>query len=280
MKSQDSAGNLEGRCIALPETRQLDVLAGLLERRGAQVLRCPLVAILDAPDQAQVTAWIERFIADTTVRDLIILTGEGMRRLIAASERTGLREAFAQRLAQVRKITRGPKPGGALHEFGLASDVVAQVPTTAGVIATLEDLQFHASRVGLQLYGSEPNMPLQDYLRGRGLEPVTVAPYVYADSSDEQRVLDLVERLGRGALDAIAFTSQTQIQRLFGVARAQAREATLREGLAMCTVAAVGPVVAECLVAMGVRVDVMPDDRFFMRPLADAIMARLAPAGS
>ncbi|MDA8390560.1 MAG: uroporphyrinogen-III synthase [Gammaproteobacteria bacterium] len=266
---------LSGRLVALPETRQLDVLAGLLERRGARVLRCPLVAILDAPDQGAVRAWLDRFLADQALHDLVVLTGEGMRRLISASERAGLREAFAQRLGQVRKITRGPKPGGVFHDLGLTSDVVARVPTTAGVIAALEDLQFDTDRIAVQLYGSEPNEQLQSYLRRRGLEPVTVSPYMYAHSSDEQRVLDLIERLARHEVDAIAFTSQTQIERLFAVARAQAREAALRDGLAACAVAAVGPVVADYLTGAGLRVDIMPKERFFMRPLADALAARL-----
>ncbi len=277
MTSQDSGGPLAGRRIALPETRQLDVLADLMERRGAEVLRCPLVAILDAPDQAQVVAWLRRFTEDDALRDLIILTGEGMRRLIGASERAGLREAFARRLGEVRKITRGPKPGGALHDLGLKSDVVAHLPTTEGVIEALEELEFTTKYIALQLYGAEPNRPLQTYLRGRGLEPVTVAPYVYADSSDEQRVVNLIDHLARGQVDAIAFTSKTQIQRLLAVARAQAREPELRKGLAGCTVAAVGPVVADYLAETGIRVDVMPDERFFMRPLADALTARLAP---
>ena len=48
---------LAGRTVAVPETRELEVFAGLLERRGARVLRCPLVSILDAPDPAPVLAF-------------------------------------------------------------------------------------------------------------------------------------------------------------------------------------------------------------------------------
>ena len=54
---------LTGRTIAVPETRELDLFAALLERRGAQVLRCPLVAIRDAPDPQPVLAFIRRFAA-------------------------------------------------------------------------------------------------------------------------------------------------------------------------------------------------------------------------
>jgi len=49
---------LSGRTIALPETRELDRLAQLLTEEGAKTLRCPLIAIKDAPDQRPVEAWL------------------------------------------------------------------------------------------------------------------------------------------------------------------------------------------------------------------------------
>ncbi|MGE4657528.1 MAG: uroporphyrinogen-III synthase, partial [Gammaproteobacteria bacterium] len=71
---------LQNRTVALPENRQLDVLARLLEKRGATVVRCPLIAILDAPDEKPVLAWIRRMIKAPF--DLfIIYTGEGIYRL-------------------------------------------------------------------------------------------------------------------------------------------------------------------------------------------------------
>ena len=65
---------LQSKLVALPESRQLDVLAGLFERRQARVLRIPLVAIRDAPDQNPVTRWIKDFIVNPPDY-LIILTG-------------------------------------------------------------------------------------------------------------------------------------------------------------------------------------------------------------
>ena len=73
---------LKGRAIALPESRQLDILATLFERRQARVLRVPLITIHDSPDQASILSWLQRFVSDPP--DLLIaLTGEGLRRLRA-----------------------------------------------------------------------------------------------------------------------------------------------------------------------------------------------------
>src|ERR1041385_123216 len=101
------------RVIALPETRELDRLAALLEAEGARTWRCPMVAILDAPDAAPVEAWV-RELAAGKFDDLIFLTGEGLRRVFATAERLGIRAEAVAALGRARKITRGPKPARAL----------------------------------------------------------------------------------------------------------------------------------------------------------------------
>ena len=121
-KAVEIMAALSGRTIALPETRELDRLAQMLAEEGATTLRCPLIAIKDAPDQGPVEAWL-RALAAGGMDDVIFLTGEGLRRLLAAAERIGLRAEVIAALARARKITRGPKPARALKEIGLSSDL-------------------------------------------------------------------------------------------------------------------------------------------------------------
>ena len=263
---------LTGRTIAVPETREIEVFAAMLERRGATVIRCPMVAIRDAPDPVPVLAWTRGF-AGGSCDDLILLTGEGLRRLLSCIERhePDLRPAFLACLAQVRKITRGPKPARALRELGLKPDIAADPPTTDGVIASVRTLPLTGRRVGLQLYGTEPNRPLVEYLEGVGAQVLTVAPYVYADAAEDAAVLALLERLRAGSVDAIAFTSTPQVERLFSVAPAE----RVCEALSRTLVAAVGPVVAESLGRRGIRARLMPEESFFLKPLTSALEAAL-----
>jgi len=261
---------LAGRTIAVPETRELDVFAAMLERRGATVLRCPLIAILDAPDPVPVLDWIGWF-ASGACDDLILLTGEGLRRLLACIDKNepALRADFVAQLARVRKITRGPKPARALRELGLKSDIAAESPTTAGVIASLAAEPLAARNVGVQLYGTEPNAPLVDFLQGAGARVRTVAPYIYATKSDDGAVSALLDRMLRGEVDAIAFTSGAQVERLFAIAPAR----QVHAALARTRVAAVGPIVADALARHSVHVASMPRDSFFMKPLTSALEA-------
>src|SRR5438105_2053581 len=157
---------LQGRTVALAEGRQLEELAQMLEKEGATALRCPMVSILDAPDAAPVVAWLRELIAGRF--DLVILfTGEGLRRLLGFAEREGLRDAVIAALGRTRTLTRGPKPVRALKEVGLAPTLVAEAPTTEGVLATLRQEPLQGRTVGVQLY-NESNPPLTAFLTQAG----------------------------------------------------------------------------------------------------------------
>jgi uroporphyrinogen-III synthase len=267
---------LKGRVIAIPETREVEIFAAMLERRGATVVRCPMVAIRDAPDPAPVLEWSRKF-ARGACDDLILLTGEGLRRIISCIERNepALKEAFVRALGPVRKITRGPKPARALRELGYKPDIAAEVPTTEGVIDSLRGHDLEGRRMGLQLYGTEPNRPLVDFLARAGASVAIVAPYIYADAADDRAVLNLIERLKAREIDAVAFTSTPQVERLFSIAPAD----SVTKALANTVVAAVGPVVSDTLRKRGIEARVMPEESFFLKPLTSELEEALRAKG-
>jgi uroporphyrinogen-III synthase len=266
---------LTGRRIVVPETRELGQLLRMLEERGADTVPCPMIAIRDTPDTAPVEAWLRRF-AKGTCDDLVLITGEGLRRLLGFARRLDLEPAFLVALAATRKITRGPKPVRALREIGLGADLPADEPTTEGVVAALERLDLTGRRVGVQLYPGNANERLLKFLEGAGAEADPVLPYVYASEVDDTRVIAVIAEMAAGQIDAIAFTSAPQVRRFRDVARAFGREAELRQGFERLVVAAVGPIVAAELEAMGVRVNVTPrDNTFFMKPLVRELAAAL-----
>jgi uroporphyrinogen-III synthase len=272
------AGPLAGRRILLPETRELDLFARMLEERGAEVVRCPMIAILDAPDPAPIEAWLDRIIGGGA-DDLVLMTGEGLRRLRAVAARAGLAPPFIAALAGLRKITRGPKPVRALREVGLDADLPSAAPTTEGVIATLGTLELKDRRFAVQLYPEAP-ATLADFLTGAGASVDPITPYVYASAADDRQVLDAIARMAEGAVDVIAFTSSPQVRRLEDVARSHQCKAQLAEGLRRTTVASVGPVVTEALQKLGVAPTIATDGAYFMKPLVNKIVAAIGRSES
>ncbi|MEO0443209.1 MAG: uroporphyrinogen-III synthase [Pseudomonadota bacterium] len=256
----------------------MDVLAALFAKRGADLIRCPLVSIHDTPHIDIIEQWLRDFI-DNTPDYFIVLTGEGIRRLTGFAERLAVLEDWIQALSRSNILARGPKPNRALKPLGISAAALAEQPTTDGVIQSLDKMNLSDKRIAVQLYGEDPNEKLQHYLQARKLDYHTVSPYIYASDSETERVVDLVNNLANGRVDIICFTSKAQYQRLERVASTFAIQVELENGLKQTKIAAVGPVVADQLKEAGFSIAVMPEDKFFMKPMVTAIEA-LVSAGS
>src|SRR3954469_1518995 len=117
-QSEIMAERLNGYRILILETREEAQFSRLLTEQGADVLQCPMFTIHDAPDPAPVEAWIGRCI-EKPFEDVVLMTGEGLRRLMKVVRRIGVEDPFVASLGKARKFARGPKPGKALREIGL-----------------------------------------------------------------------------------------------------------------------------------------------------------------
>ena len=125
----------------------------MLEERGAEAIPCPMIAIHDAPDAEPVAAWLRRF-ADGRCDDLVLMTGEGLRRLLGFARRVDLETKLLKALGATRKITRGPKPVRALREIGLDTTIPADEPTTKGLMTAMRRLDL-SGRCAAQPWQSE-----------------------------------------------------------------------------------------------------------------------------
>jgi uroporphyrinogen-III synthase len=260
---------LEGQTVILAEGRQVEELAQMLAKEGATPVRCSLISILDAPDSAPVLTWIDDLIA-ARFDLLVLVTGEALRRLLGFAEREQRRESFISALARTPIITRGPKPVRALKEIGLAPHMIAQSPTTAGLITTLRDVTLHEKVVAVTLYG-EPNLPLEQFLTEAGATVRTVMPYVFAPATDADRVVEILQHMANGDVHFILFTSSPQVDRLFEIAQQRQLLLLLNQALERTQVAAVGPVVAATLRERAIRVDVCPEQGFVMKNLVQYV---------
>jgi uroporphyrinogen-III synthase len=247
----------------------------MLEKEGAATLRCPMLSIVDAPDAAPVLDWLRDLVQDRFGL-VVLLTGEGLRRLIGFADREGLRPAAIASLARTAMLTRGPKPAQALKEIGLTPTHVAEAPTTEGVIATLRKLDLKGRTVGVQLYAPS-NPPLMEFLQSAGVVAKPVLPYVYAPAIDAEQVAELIQKLAAGQVDVLVFTSSPQIDRLFEVAREKDLEGTLRQGLERTKIAAIGPIAADNLKRRNAPVHICPDRGFVMKNLVQQIVRQWPP---
>ncbi len=224
------ADRLNGYRILILETREEAQFSRLLTEQGADVLQCPMFAINDAPDPAPIEAWIARAI-DKPFDDLVLMTGEGLRRLMTVVKRIGVEKDFIAALGKMRKFARGPKPGRALREIGLEPQQTTEKPTSEGIAEMLLKIDLKGHRLGLQLYPDRDHSALIDAITAQGAEADPVLPYVYDAKAADTNIVTAIEEMAGGRIDAIALTSSGQARRLFDVAKAHGCEARLREGL-------------------------------------------------
>src|SRR5712671_2965663 len=269
------ADKLNGYRILILETREEAQFSRLLAEQGAEVLQCPMFTIHDAPDAAPIEAWIRRFV-EKPCDDLVLMTGEGLRRLMKVARRIGIDQNFIAALGGPRKFARGPKPGRALREIGLEPQVTTEKPTSEGIIEMMSQIDLRGHRVGVQLYPDKDHGVLIGAITAQGAEVDPVLPYVYDAKAADANIVTAIDEMARGNIDAIALTNLGQIRRLIEVARAHGYEARLREGLAKTPIASVGPAVSNELKSHGLRTDIYPaNDAFFMKPLISAMAVAL-----
>ncbi|MTV15101.1 MULTISPECIES: uroporphyrinogen-III synthase [Bradyrhizobium] len=270
------AERLNGYRILILETREEAQFSRLLAEQGADVLQCPMFTIHDAPDAVPIEAWIRRAI-ERPLDDLVLMTGEGLRRLMKVVRRIGVEREFVDSLAKTRKFARGPKPGRALREIGLEPQMTTEKPTSEGVAEMLSKLELTGHRLGLQLYPDKDHATLIGAIRAQGAEVDTVLPYVYDAQAADANIVTAIEEMAQGRIDAIALTNLGQVRRLIEVARARGCEDRLRQGFERTPIASVGPAVSDELKSHGLRTDIYPaEDTFFMRPLISAMAAALS----
>jgi len=269
------ADRLNGYRILILETREEAQFSRLLTEQGADVLQCPMFTIHDAPDSAPIEAWIRRFVAKPC-DDLVLTTGEGLRRLMKVARRIDLERDFIAALGKAQKFARGPKPGRALREIGLEPQVTTEKPTSEGIAEVLARVDLKNHRVGLQLYPDRDHSVLIGAITAQGAEVDTVLPYVYDAQAADANIVTAIDEMAQSRIDAIALTSSGQVRRLIEVARAHRCEDRLRDGLARTPIASVGPVVSDELKSQGLRTDIYPaNDAYFMKPLISAMAAAL-----
>ena len=269
------ADRLNGYRILILETREEAQFSRLLTEQGADVVQCPMFTIHDAPDPKPIEAWISRFI-EKPCDDLVLMTGEGLRRLMKVARRIGVEQDFVAAVGTARKFARGPKPGRALREIGLEPQATTEKPTSEGIAEMLSRADLRGHRIGLQLYPDKDHGALIGAITAQGAEVDTVLPYVYDAQAADANIVTAIDEMARGRIDAIALTSSGQVRRLVDVAQAHGCEARLHDGLARTPIASVGPVVSDELKSRGLRTDIYPaNDAFFMKPLISSMSAAI-----
>lgn len=215
-------------------------------------------AVREVPRLEQVPALIDG-LSEGRFTLVVFLTGAGVMALTREAERLGRLEEALTALRATTIACRGPKPTAALNRYNVPIQIKAIEPyTTLELLDGLSSVNLTAQGVALVHYG-EPNHALANELAARGARRDEWCLYEWLLPEDVEPLAALVSRLIDRRVDAIAFTSQIQCRNLFRLASEAGKADELVRVLNDHTiVAAIGPVCAAALRAMGITPDVLP----------------------
>ena len=255
----------------------LSEMGALIERHGGTPYPAPVLQEVHLGDTPEVIELVDDICAGR-VQMMVFQTGVGTKALFDSAASQGRESETLEALAGLTVIARSPKPAAVLRRQKVRIDHMPPEPfTSADLIAAIKMIDLTGIAVAVQAYGG-PNSLLTQTLQKRGAKVREVSLYTWGLPEDVSPVLDMIDDLVKGNIDALAFTSQPQVGNLLTIAAQDGKEESLRNILAQgpVAVASVGPVCTKRLIEAGIRVDVEPDHPH-MGNLILALAERLSP---
>ncbi len=287
MKDQTSSSlPLHGLTIVVTGSRRAPEQSALVTNLGGMPYVVPTVGISIPRDDSEIEPFLKELVGPEGADYAVFMTATGVRAMMLAAERTGMKDAVLRALNSDRTavVARSGKPRGELARTGIKVDASPprEEATAAGVLKLLRSSGLAGKRVAILWHGSRSDALGRGILAAGGRGVFECLTYHYSTvlepegaevlgsigfrykAPDERAVVQLirevVERTRR--IDAITFTSPPAVANLFEVAAEHGLEERLGEALRQrgdIVVVAVGPSTRTELEEHGARVDVMPE---------------------
>jgi uroporphyrinogen-III synthase len=201
-----------------------------VRKYGGRAFSAPALAELPDIDTDYISSLLQEW-EGKPARAVIFQTGVGTKALFETTDALGLTETLLRLLSESLVVARGPKSTAVLRSRGVRIDLSAKDPyTSVEVLDALVPVALNGGRVIVQRYG-ETNVELDKVLEARGATVIEIPTYRWAMPTNIQPLVDLMDALTRGEIDAVAFTSVAQARNLFTLAEQLGRMESLKTRL-------------------------------------------------
>ena len=266
-------------------SRRASEQSALVSNLGGTPYVVPTVGISIPSDDSEIEPFLRELVGDDGADYSVFMTATGVRAMMMAAERLGLRKAVLDALNSKRTtvVARSGKPRGELARTGIKVDASPPVDeaTASGILKLLRARGLADKRVAILWHGSKNPALGEGVLASGGRRVFECLTYHYSTSlgpegaevlrsigfrfkaPEEGMVVQLIQEIveRRRRIDAITFTSPPAVSNLFEVAAEHGLDGRLRDALkerSDIAIVAVGPSTKGELEEHGVRVDVMP----------------------
>ncbi|MTT30967.1 uroporphyrinogen-III synthase [Terrilactibacillus sp. BCM23-1] len=190
---------------------------------------------------------------------VVLTTGIGARTLEEAAEKLNEKDRFLQSLQKTPLAIRGSKTLKWLKGHNLVPERVSEDGTMEHLISMFKQERENekGKRVYLQLYDQD-DVELKQQFESLGFDPYLSKPYSYKQP-DPQALKLLTEQIIEQSLDAVVFTSKTQVRNLFS--QVDRKEALVKAFNDRVLAVAVGKVTAGVLEEQGIEELIQPENQ-------------------
>jgi len=261
------AQTLKGKTVALTRPcGQAEEAADAVRKRGGEPYFIPAIEVKSPGNLAPIRKFVEELAAGR-IDYVIFMSVNGVKYLLEAAENLQQPDQLREGLEKAKVVAVGPRTAQELQMNQIRVDMVPAKYTSEGVLELLQRQNLSGKSIRIPRT-SAASPALMEKLAEMG--GVVEEIYVYesalpVDSGLMQRFL---RDLAAGRIDAVVFGSSLCASNLFRMVNAQTSAEKLCDLLnEKVTVVAIGPVTAETLGKLGVKVEVMPEKHMFEEAL-------------
>jgi len=198
---------------------------------------------------------------------VIFMSVNGIRYLLSSAENLRLKAQLEQSLEKTVTMAVGPKTAQELRNHNIPVGLVPAKYSSEGIIECLRQNVVSGKSIWIpRTRGATPDLAKSLRAMGGKVKEVYIYESMLPNNKDlKKRFLqDLIDE----KIDAIIYGSSLSAKNLFKMLRELISKEKLRDIMNnKLTIVAIGPVTAETLSEMGLRVDIMPDKYTFEETL-------------
>ncbi|REJ06363.1 uroporphyrinogen-III synthase [Halobacillus trueperi] len=256
---------LKGKKVGIAAVRRSEAIEKLITNMGGEPFVFPLQGEQLLDEKAS-RRHVEDYLRQSFSR-VILTTGIGARTLSDAAIRENLDGLFLQKLEKESLAIRGSKTMDWLKTNELFPDVISEDGTMENLLSQIPVVdQTETRKIFLQTYNEDEEFLIRK-LEKKGYSVYRANPYRFLPP-DPVVVEDLALHIANAQLDAVVFTSKTQVKNLFY--QTKRRHEVVEAFNHHVQAAAVGKVTAQSLHDHGISSVVQPE-----RPKMGAMIVEL-----
>jgi uroporphyrinogen-III synthase len=254
---------LKGRTVAITRPRnQAEETGNLIKQYSGIPYFIPTIEIAPTCNVLAMKIFFAA-LEDGKVDYVLFMSPNGIHYLLNIAETLRLKDELKKCLNKIVVIAVGPKTAQELRNHDINVDLIPKNYSSESIVECLKQKDIEGKTIYVpRTRGATPYLANSLTILGAKVNEL----YVY-DSllpNDHHLSERFLKDLRAGIIDAIIFGSSLSVTNLFNMLRELISKENLRELLNNAlTIVAIGPVTAETLFKMGLKVDVIPESYLF-----------------